>query len=428
VVTDATPAAAHNVGGGALPAPPWLLSYVGVFVVAATAVALRASWSGRRLRGFVGPEAMVHGAPPSARPVPSPVRAPIGLHVGHLLGLLALVLVGAAAVVGPDSGAANIAPVAVLVVWWVGLPIAAWLGGDVMRAINPFVAIVALLDRGGERSVDRAPAWTSAAFLAAFAWFFVAYHRPGSPRALAVFLAVYLAAAVAGGLRWGRAWLATGEGFGGLSASVALLSPRRRNTSVPPGVGALMIVWLGSTLFDAFSSTPFWVDVLGTSQGWTRTLLNSVGLVWLTAIVAGVYLLALRLAERDRRADSDGPSLAVPLGVALIPLALGVFLAHDVTLLLFEGQNFIALLSDPLGRGWDLFGTINRTIDYRLVQAGWVPWLQLGVLVAAHVAAVVIAHDTALALVPRRTAMRFTWALAGVAAVSIVAGALMVLG
>ena len=81
-----------------------------------------------------------------------------------------------------------------------------------------------------------------------------------------------------------------------------------------------------------------------------------------------------------RRADADdGPAgsrlgLAAALGVALVPLAIGWFIAHDLTLLLFEGQNFLALLSDPLGRGWDLFGTIDRTIDYassgRLGAAG----------------------------------------------------------
>lgn len=27
---------AHNVGGGALPAPPWLLSYIGAFAILAT--------------------------------------------------------------------------------------------------------------------------------------------------------------------------------------------------------------------------------------------------------------------------------------------------------------------------------------------------------------------------------------------------------
>ena len=199
-----------------------------------------------------------------------------------------------------------------------------------------------------------------------------------------------------------------------------------------------MIVWIGSTAFDAFTSTSFWVDVLGTSRGWERTLLNTVGLVWLTAIVAGAHLLAVRLAERrwPRRGDAAVTtaagqatrSLAGPLGVALVPVAAAWFLAHDLTLLLFEGQNFIALLSDPIGEGWDLLGTRSHTVDFGLVQAPWVPWAQILLLVVGHTTAVVIGHDTALAFVRRRPAMRATWCVAAFAAVSVTAAALLVLG
>lgn len=439
LVAGASPAAAHAVGGGNLPAPPWLLSYIGAIALAATAVALRATWSRSRLHGFVGP-ALVEPPPGPIAPVrqaadwPTADRRRLDLRLGNLVGLAVLVLTELAAILGPDSGAANVAPVAVLVVWWVGLPIACLLVGDVMRAVNPFVALVALVGRHRDEPVPAAPAWTAAAFLGAFGWFFVAYHRPGSPRALAVFLAVYVVAAVAAGRRWGRDWLATGEAFGALSASVALLTPWRRSGAPPRGVASLMVVWIGSTAFDAFASTPFWVDVLGTSQGWARTMLNTVGFVWITAIVAGIYLVALRLAERiepSREGEADTsarPPLAATLGVALVPLALGWFLAHDLTLLLFEGQNFLALVSDPIGKGWDLFGTVNQTIDYGIVQATWVRWTQVGLLAAGHIAFVVVAHDTALGVVRPRAAMRLTWALTAAAIASFVAGALMVLG
>ncbi len=434
IVATATPAAAHAVGGGELPAPPWLLAYLGAALVLATAVTLRSTWPRHRLRGFVG-----EASPPVDGPA-------LSLHPGHVVGLALLALVVVAALVGPDSSAANVAPVAVLVIWWVGLPLLSLAAGDVMRAVNPFVPVVALLDRRRPRAVradgDAAPAWTSAAFLFAFAWFFIGYHAPGSPRALAVFLVLYAAAAVAGGLLWGRGWLATGEGFAGLSAAIARLTPwRRRNGSPAPGVATLMAVWLGTSGFDAFTSTPFWADVVGTTRGWERTLLNTVGMVWIIAIVGGTYLLAVRLADRGRASHDDdlagddggaaaAASRALParLGMALVPLALGWFVAHDLTLLLFEGQNFRALVSDPIGEGWDLFGTFNDTIDYSIVEQAWVRWVQLSALAAGHVMAVVVAHDTALGLLPRRTAVRVTWAVGVAAAASIVASALLVLG
>ena len=138
-----------------------------------------------------------------------------------------------------------------------------------------------------------------------------------------------------------------------------------------------MVVWIGSTAFDGFTYQPFWQDVLGTSTGWTRTLLNTVGLLWITAIVAGAFLLVVRVAERGQREADRDRRLTEALGPALVPLAVGWFLGHDLTLLLAEGQNAYALISDPFGRGWDLFGTYDHTIDYSILTAGWVPWVQL---------------------------------------------------
>lgn len=442
LVASATPAAAHNVSGGSLPAPPWLLGYIGAFAVLSTAAALRASWPTARLSVAIGDDPLDPSGDPTtvAR---STVRRWLAA-AGHAVGLVLLGLVLFASVEGPDSAAANIAPVAVFVVWWVGLPLLSLVVGDVMRAINPFVPIVALGERLLGRTTDtadttdttdtadtagraQAPAWTAAAFLWMFSWFFLAYHRPGSPRAVAVLLVAYTVAAVAGGLRWGRGWLRTGDAFAGLSEAAAHLT-RPRGEGRPPGLLALVVVWLGATAFDGVASTAFWVDVVGTAQGWGGTLINTIGFIWITAVVGAVVLVALRLAvDRDEAAD-DGALVARLLGVALVPVAVGWFLAHDLTFLLFEGQNFLALLSDPLGRGWDLLGTIDSTIDYTIVRDGWVRWVQLAALLLGHTVAVVLAHDTALRLRSRRRSMRITWTVAGMSAVSVVAAALLVLG
>jgi hypothetical protein len=409
-VVVAPPAAAHAVGGGELPVPTWLLGYGGVALVGLTALALR-----------IAPRRRAEGPP----------AAPLGPAAGPLrwLGLLTYAAVLFAAFTGPDTAAANIVPTGVLVVFWVGLPLLCLVAGDVFARVNPFDPVVAVLERAlpGERTgpgTPQAPPWTGAAFLALFTWFLLAYHRPGSPRALGVLLILYAVLAVAGGLRWGRPWLRTGEGFGALSAGIAWLrSPRR---PVPPGIVAVAVVWLGSTAFDALGVTRFWVDLLGSARGWERTALDTMGFVWVLAIVGGVAMAAARLLD-----DGAGPRSTVvpaPLGAALLAVAATWFVVHDLTLLLFEGQNFLALLSDPLGQGRNLFGTIDRTIDFTIVQSSWVLWTHVVALLAGHALAVLVAHRAATAggMRPRRVAM-VTWVAAGLAALGVVLATLLVL-
>jgi hypothetical protein len=292
--------------------------------------------------------------------------------------------------------------------------------------------VVALLDRGRPSDPERpGPAWAPAAFLAVWTWYLLAYHHPNEPRAVAVLLLAYATAAIAGGLRWGRAWLLTGEAFGAISAAVARigLRPRGRRWAAPaPGTALVMLVWIGGTAFDGFTYRPFWQDVLGTSREWNRTLLNSVGLVWLTAIVGGAYLLVVRVAERSQREELQSRRLTAALGPALVPLAVGWFLGHDLTFFLVEGQNAYALASDPLGRGWDLFGTYHHTIDYSIITAAWAAWVQLVLIASGHVAAVVALHELALQRLSPRAAMRTTWVMAVVGSGSIMAAALLVLG
>ena len=69
-----------------------------------------------------------------------------------------------------------------------------------------------------------------------------------------------------------------------------------------------------------------------------------------------------------------------------------------MTFLLFEGQAIIYLASDPFGQGWDLFGTASAGIDYSLISQNGDLVRAGRVRLVGHVAALVLAHDRALAL------------------------------
>jgi hypothetical protein len=95
----------------------------------------------------------------------------------------------------------------------------------------------------------------------------------------------------------------------------------------------------------------------------------------------------------------------------LVPIALAYAVAHYVTLVLFEGQFLFAAVSDPLGLGWDLFGTADWTVNYTWVSPTTIWYLQVGAIVTGHVVGVTLAHDRSLALFPPDRAVRTQYAM-----------------
>ena len=55
-------------------------------------------------------------------------------------------------------------------------------------------------------------------------------------------------------------------------------------------------------------------------------------------------------------------------------------------------QTVLALLSDPWGQGWDLFGTADRVVDYGALSAATLDWIQIGLIAVGAVVAVAVAR------------------------------------
>jgi hypothetical protein len=144
-----------------------------------------------------------------------------------------------------------------------------------------------------------------------------------------------------------------------------------------------------------------------------RSIAFALGLVAAVLLVAGFYRLGIAGA-RTAGGPLSARELARSFAHSLVPIAFAYVAAHYITLLLFQGQSMGYLISDPLGTGDDLFGTADKGIDYGLIGANPTWYLQVGFVVAGHVAALAAAHDRALAIYPdNRLAVRSQyWMLA----------------
>ena len=83
-------------------------------------------------------------------------------------------------------------------------------------------------------------------------------------------------------------------------------------------------------------------------------------------------------------------------GLVTLPIALAYVVAHYFSLLAYNGQATAYLASDPLGDGSNVFGTADATIDYNVINATGIWYVQVAALVIGHVWALVLAHDRAL--------------------------------
>jgi hypothetical protein len=156
------------------------------------------------------------------------------------------------------------------------------------------------------------------------------------------------------------------------------------------------------------SSTLWWRNLLGSTSGavWAET----IGLLAVSAVIGAAYWVACWGAVRLAADHRTPGQIAALFAHTLVPIALAYAFAHYFTLVLFEGQLLFSTLSDPFGRGWDLFGTADRAINYWMSPT--VVWyVQVAAIVGGHVTGVVLAHDRALAIFDPIRAVRSQYAM-----------------
>jgi hypothetical protein len=396
----------------ALPIPQWLFAWAAAAVLVISFFALAVLWPQARLEHY------------RWRPLPggrliasAPAQALFGA-----FGVLLLAVTLAAGYVGAGTALDNWAPTFILITFWVGLVFASILFGDVFRAFSPWRALGRVLPSLERPYPDTLGRWPAAAGLFVFAWIELVSGWGDHPARLVTAALLYTVGTLIAQFVYGvETWSRRGEAFAvyyNLFSRMSVFETRDGVVGVrpplaglprldpAPGTVALVTVMIGTVTFDGLSQGPLWqnlsadlVDVLDKvfSVLTSSHIASTIGLLAGVAIVGGFYRLGIEGAQ------SVGGNLSVhrlESGFAhtLLPIAAVYVAAHYFTFLIFEGQAIGYLASDPLGQGWDLFGTVASGIDYSIFPQKDTWYVQVAFVVVGHVAALTLAHDRALTL------------------------------
>ncbi len=422
LIGAAHPACAHALGERyELPAPVWLFVLGGALTVTVTFLIVAAFARA--------------GAERYAEAHHDLSTTMLGRVLGHhatlaivkAVGVALLMLALLAGTFGATDPNRNIAPTLVWIWWWVGLSYFAMLIGDVWPVLNPwrtlFDCVVRRRDPGRRtRAPARPGTWPALALLLVFGWIELVFPFKASPRVLAGLIALYSLVTWIGMARCGSdTWLTRVDPFarafdllarfapfgpcatGGIAIrpyAAGLMNARRPRLDAA-GVG-FIIAMLAIVLFDGLLGSSHWVAIEDAAHainprlgdvGWI--LVHSAGLLGTWLLFLGLFYLAATLARRMARGGGSVNEIAAIFALALVPIAIGYHFAHTFTYLLVQGQSTIALISDPFGWGWNLFGTRDRKIDLTIIKTKTAWYLAFGAIVIGHAVSVYLAHIAA---------------------------------
>lgn len=95
-------------------------------------------------------------------------------------------------------------------------------------------------------------------------------------------------------------------------------------------------------------------------------------------VFPGIHLFFCWLSKLFARAKVSLKEMFIRYSYPLVPLGLFAWIAFSVPLLMVNGAYIISVISDPLGWGWNLFGTAD--FSWTPVKPHWVPYIQTGLL------------------------------------------------
>lgn len=310
----------------------------------------------------------------------------------------------------------------------------------------------------------RLDAWPSLTLFLLFAWVENVYIEASRPFNLAILILLYSLVTLVGMVLFGKyVWLKNGDPFSVLFALFARFSPTEvritksetgtaicsicvskcadkvdlpdcvdcyecweradegqkhfsvrpwamglsRGEKVTPALMAFHVTALATVTFDGLSETPAWVwakttlwPIIDPLPGQPMSTIESLGLLIIPTVFALAYIQICNLVSMMSGNQMSGRDVVMSFVFALVPIALAYNLSHYLSFLMISGQQIVPLISNPLGLGWDIFGSADYRPNIAIIDARFAWVVSVTAIVTGHILSVLIAHIISL----RRTA------------------------
>lgn len=330
------------------------------------------------------------------------------------------------------------------VVFVLGFAYLTAVAGNLYALLNPWRTLAGLVGRvwrGFLQGRVRYPAWLAywPAVLLYMLFIWVELFVHGRPLSLAQWLLGYSVLNLVAVYVFGAAaWFRHGEFFAVFLRLLASMAP----VDYRPGQGVrlripfsgllesradswsllvFILFMLSSTAFDGLRATVpwfklFWLDPTGLLTQWMGKppihafielrpwyfAYETLCLLLSPLLYLAIYLVFVWLARLCGGGRASLRELALGFAFSLLPIALVYHFTHYYTLLLTQGVKIVSLVSDPLGNGWNLFGTAGMFRAPILPDLKWIWHTQVALIVFGHIVSVWVAHVEALRLFPTR--------------------------
>lgn len=141
-----------------------------------------------------------------------------------------------------------------------------------------------------------------------------------------------------------------------------------------------LVIAYSITLLGPWATVKDWANVTEVGN-WGGFAIHTA-VVWFASLVfvPALWYAAARLGRRLGRGAPEVrvSDLFVRFSYVLVPLGLAAWAAFSFPLIMVNFSHVTSSLSDPLGWGWDLFGTADHT--WRPLLPEWIPHLQIPLL------------------------------------------------